>query len=74
MIATLVSCSYDSDDEVTLDPKYDYGPPYYIGIDPMWILADNKLTFLNSYKMKLAVILGLSQMTFGLFVSLFNYR
>ena len=65
---------YTSSDSVTLDPKYDYGPPYYYGIDPMWILSENKLTYLNSYKMKLSVILGLSQMTFGLFISLSNYR
>ncbi|KAL5260203.1 hypothetical protein ACHWQZ_G010350 [Mnemiopsis leidyi] len=66
--------TYTSSDSVTLDPKYDYGPPYYYGIDPMWILSENKLTYLNSYKMKLSVILGLSQMTFGLFISLLNYR
>ena len=65
---------YTSSDDVTLDPQYDYGSPYYYGIDPMWIMSENKLTFLNSYKMKLSVILGLSQMTFGLFISLLNYR
>ena len=59
---------------MTLDPQYDYGWPYYIGIDPMWVLSENKLTFINSYKMKLAVILGLSQMTFGLCLSLINYK
>ena len=59
---------------MTLDPKYDYTQPYFYGIDPMWVMAENKLTFLNSYKMKMAVIIGLSQMTFGLFVGLANYR
>lgn len=50
------------------------GDPYFFGIDPFWNLAENKLTFVNSYKMKLAVILGCIQMTFGLVMSYFNYK
>lgn len=33
---------------------------YPIGIDPAWYLGINELTFLNSLKMKLAVIIGVS--------------
>ena len=71
---THISFSYSSSDYVTLDPKYDYTQPYFYGIDPFWIIAENELTFFNSYKMKLSVILGLCQMTFGLCLSCVNYR
>ena len=35
-------------------------PVYNFGIDPAWHWADNSMIFLNSYKMKLSVIIGIS--------------
>ncbi|VDM29496.1 unnamed protein product [Toxocara canis] len=49
--------------------------PYPMGVDPIWNLAENnKLSFLNSLKMKTSVIIGISQMTFGVLLSYQNYK
>uniref|UniRef100_A0A8C9SAN6 V-type proton ATPase subunit a n=1 Tax=Scleropages formosus TaxID=113540 RepID=A0A8C9SAN6_SCLFO len=58
-----------------LDPniKGVFSGPYPVGIDPIWNIATNKLTFLNSFKMKMSVILGVIHMMFGVTVGLFNH-
>uniref|UniRef100_A0A6Q2X4J3 V-type proton ATPase subunit a n=1 Tax=Esox lucius TaxID=8010 RepID=A0A6Q2X4J3_ESOLU len=60
---------------LTLDPNVTgvFLGPYPFGIDPIWRLANNHLTFLNSYKMKMSVIIGVIHMTFGVCLSFFNY-
>jgi V-type H+-transporting ATPase subunit a len=42
-------------------------------VDPAWYMAKNELTYLNSLKMKIAVILGVAQMALGVILKGFNY-
>ncbi|XP_036384645.1 V-type proton ATPase 116 kDa subunit a2-like [Megalops cyprinoides] len=60
---------------LTLDPNVSgvFNGPYPLGIDPIWNMASNRLTFLNSYKMKMSVILGVLHMSFGIVLGIFNH-
>ncbi|KAI4801089.1 hypothetical protein KUCAC02_000015, partial [Chaenocephalus aceratus] len=65
----------DGNRVLQLDPAVPgvFNGPYPLGIDPIWNLATNKLTFLNSFKMKMSVIVGVTHMLFGVSLSLFNH-
>ena len=72
---------YLSDDQIMhektfmLDPANKtgyYGTPYPFGMDPIWQVADNKIIYQNAFKMKVSIILGVTHMLFGVFMSLWN--
>ncbi|XP_061856582.1 V-type proton ATPase 116 kDa subunit a 3 [Colius striatus] len=60
---------------LTLDPNVTgvFQGPYPFGIDPIWSLATNHLNFLNSFKMKMSVVLGIVHMGFGILLGAFNH-
>jgi V-type H+-transporting ATPase subunit a len=45
---------------------------YPAGVDPSWYLGRNELTFMNSLKMKLSVLIGVTQMALGVFLKAMN--
>jgi len=62
--------------DLTLDPADEnvyHRTPYEFGIDPVWALSMNKITFTNSFKKKISVIFGISQMLLGVFLSICNH-
>ncbi|ERL84786.1 V-type proton ATPase 116 kDa subunit a 1 [Dendroctonus ponderosae] len=69
-----VHTSSDSTVELQLNPRENYqGSPYFIGLDPVWQVSKNKIIFLNSYKMKLSIVIAVVHMIFGVTVSTFNF-
>lgn len=64
-------------EKLQLNPSTDDlmdGRTYPMGMDPIWALADNKILFLNSFKMKLSIIFGVVHMILGVCVSVINYN
>jgi V-type H+-transporting ATPase subunit a len=43
---------------------------YPFGLDPVWMFKDNELIYTNSMKMKISVVMGITQMIFGMFLQL----
>ncbi|TXG64613.1 hypothetical protein EZV62_011607 [Acer yangbiense] len=45
---------------------------YPFGVDPVWHGTRSELPFLNSLKMKMSILIGVSQMNLGILLSYFN--
>merc|ERR1712137_33364 len=46
---------------------------YPFGADPLWKGSNNELDYYNSLKMKMSVLMGVTHMTVGIILSLFNH-
>ena len=46
---------------------------FFTTLAQIWNMAVIRLSFLNSYKMKMSVIIGVVHMTFGVVLSVFNH-
>lgn len=51
-----------------------YREPYPFGVDPSWRGSRSELPFLNSLKMKMSILLGVTQMNLGIILSYFDAR
>jgi V-type H+-transporting ATPase subunit a len=51
------------------------GGNYPVGVDPLWHYCQNsvKISFFNSLKMKISIVVGVIQMSLGIFISLLNH-
>ena len=65
------SC-YERDIEQPKTAKKKDGCNFPFGMDPKWFIAENQLTFFNSFKMKFSVIIGVIHMTLGIFLKGLN--
>ncbi|CAI2384062.1 unnamed protein product [Moneuplotes crassus] len=66
MSKSCINLDEDGDDIFEEDCVYPFG------VDHTWYLASNNLAFLNSLKMKIAVIFGVSQMSLGILMKAMN--
>ncbi|RWR76903.1 V-type proton ATPase subunit a1 [Cinnamomum micranthum f. kanehirae] len=51
-----------------------YREPYQFGVDPSWRGSRSELPFLNSLKMKMSILLGVTQMNLGIILSYLNAK
>lgn len=70
--ASIMACGADNCEvpEAVRAPLH----PYPFGFDPVWKGVSNGLVFFNSYKMKLSIVLGVSQMVLGICMSYLNAK
>ena len=47
---------------------------YPFGVDPVWHGSRSELSFLNSLKMNMSILLGVAQMNLGIAISYFNTK
>lgn len=74
---SLTSEEIMKEEDVMMDPadtKEWYGFPYLFGVDPIWQVSENKIMFLNAFKMKISIIIGVLHMLFGVIMSYHNAR
>jgi len=62
-----------SNQHLQLNPNSTLNYTYPFGMDPVWQMAENKIVFLNTYKMKLSIIFGVAHMVFGVCMSVVNH-
>eukprot|EP00178_Gracilaria_changii_P013210 TRINITY_DN372_c0_g1_i1.p1 TRINITY_DN372_c0_g1~~TRINITY_DN372_c0_g1_i1.p1 ORF type:complete len:913 (-),score=117.08 TRINITY_DN372_c0_g1_i1:3894-6632(-) len=67
-----MACGVDNcDNPVSVLPPLN---PYPFGFDPVWKASKTGLLFFNSYKMKLSIVLGVTQMVLGICLSYRNAK
>ena len=66
------SCYDTKVGEVEEVDRSDRSCVYPIGFDPMWYAASNELQFVNSFKMKISVIVGVAHMLIGIILKGMN--
>lgn len=52
--------------------KYSEDCRYNVGVDWIWASASNETAFINSFKMKFSIIIGVIQMLLGIFLKILN--
>ena len=63
---------YERDKIETKTANKKEGCNFPFGMDPKWFVAENQLTFFNSFKMKFSVVIGVIHMMLGIFLKGLN--